>query len=461
MSVLRSENWAENSRFVIFVLFLACCLMMGGASRVDVFSLIILNPLSIICAAAILLIPGPIRFEIIKIPLLILLALATIMALQLIPLPPALWSSLPGHQFAIQSATMAGVEQPWRPISLAPDLTLASLCGLVVPATALVGFASVPVQKTYWLLPVLLVGVALSALLGLAQIAGGPRSSFYIYSVTNNDSPVGFFSNRNHQALLIAIAWPLLALWAGSAARGQGAMVRRAIAGAAALFLVLLMVVTGSRAGLFLAVVGIGFAWIEWRRQARDRVGEWHIRHWIPLVAFVILAIMVVLASMSFSRDAAIERFSGTILSNEGRLSYLPVLARMAQDFLPFGTGFGTFDPVFRFYEPADLLQPTYLNHAHNDILELVITGGVPATIVLLLFSLWAGKEGVAAFQRSKSNTRASGFGRLGLAILICVGLSSIVDYPLRTPLIATIFAIASGWLGAQRFAEHRSGRRF
>lgn len=455
--VLRSENWAENARFVIFVFFLACCFVMGGASRLDVFSLILLQPLSVVCAAAIMLIPGPIRFEIIKMPMLVLLALATIMALQLVPLPPAIWTSLPGHDIVLRSAAMAGIEQPWRPISLTPDLTLASLSGLVVPAVALIGFASLSVDRTYWILPVLLIGIALSALLGLAQIAGGPRSSFYLYAVTNNDSPVGFFSNRNHQALLIAIAWPFLALWAGLAHRGQSLLVRRVTAGAAALFLVLLMVVTGSRAGLFLAVVGIAFAWLEWRRQAS--LGKGPVRPWIPLVAFVVLAALVVVVSMGFSRDAAIERAFGTILSNEGRWNYLPVLVRMTQDFLPFGSGFGSFDPVFRVYEPADLLQPTYLNHAHNDLLELAITGGVPALVILLVFAVWAGKEGIAAF-RSRGGARASGFGRLGLVIVICVGLSSLVDYPLRTPLIATIFAIACGWLGAQRLEGLRTEPR-
>jgi O-antigen ligase len=110
------------------------------------------------------------------------------------------------------------------------------------------------------------------------------------------------------------------------------------------------------------------------------------------------------------------------------------------------GSGFGSFDPVFRVYEPDGLLSPNYLNHAHNDLLELAMVGGLPAMVLLVWFLVWLGTRGIAALRRSdgRTNTRMA---RLGLLMLVMMLLSSLVDYPLRTPLVAAICAVACGWL--------------
>lgn len=444
-----SDRW-EITRFVVLLLFVGLCFLAGGGARLDILGLAIVQPAAVVCVAAILLVPGPIRFDEIKAPLILLAGLAVIMAVQLLPLPPEVWTKLPGHAPFAATADVAGIPQPWRPISLTPDLTLASLVSLVVPAAALLAFASVAPERTYGLLPWLLVGAGLSALLGLGQIVGGPQSGLYRYEVTNIQSAVGFFSNRNHQAVLLAMTFPMLAQWVSMPARdpkSRGA--RYWVAGAASIFLMPLIVITGSRAGLLLALLGIAFAAWQLSTQAHRRERAVVDRRvLLTRVAPVLGAAVLIVGAIYFSQAEAIDRLLATSFHDDPRAQFTPVLLRMAADFLPVGSGFGSFDPMFRYYEPFELLRTVYLNHAHNDILELVITGGIPAVIIALLFLGWFVPRAIAAL-RVRSASRLDGFAKLAVAMLALMLASSVVDYPLRTPLLSVLFAIACGWLVA------------
>jgi O-antigen ligase len=444
-------NKLEIGRLAALLVLLAGCFLMGGASRSDVLSLIVLQPLAVACTVTILAIPGSIDWRAIRIPLLFLAVLAAMIAAQLVPLPPAVWTSLPGHAPFAESATAAGLAQPWRPISLTPDLTLASLIGLVVPFGVLVGFASIlPQRRQSLLLTALVIGAAVSGFLGLAQVSGGEESPFYIYDITNNGSAVGLFSNRNHQAVLLAMTWPLLAVWVtlpNADARLRGA--RRWVAVGFGLFALPLVLVTGSRAGLGLAAIGLFAAGVLWwldRKSSRAPAAE-GLARFIPL-AVVVGGAALVGATVVFSRALAITRLTGLSGSGDMRFEATPVLLDMSGDFFPVGAGFGSFDPVFRSYEPLEMLDPEYLNHAHNDLLELVITAGLPGVIVLLAFVAWFGMAAWRAW-RGVGPTLETNLARAGSVMILLVLLSSLVDYPLRTPLMMTIIAIACCWLAS------------
>ncbi|HYD25615.1 MAG TPA: O-antigen ligase family protein [Croceibacterium sp.] len=431
-------------KFGALTLLIAACFLMGGASRADVKSLVVLQPLSVVCLAIFLADFRAIRWNVIRYPLLLLTVLAAIIAIQLVPLPPSVWTNLPGHEPFAATARTVGLEQPWRPISLSPDLTLGTLVGLCVPFAALVGFASLPADRTRDLLPVLIVGGALSALLGLAQMSSGVQSRLYLFEVTNRGLPVGFLANRNHQALLLAMLWPMLAVWASFPAEPRFQGVKRWICAAVAIFLLPLMLATGSRAGLVLAVVGLAMAFLFWRgQQAPATAGRWG--KWLPGLVFGLGAV-VLGAAVFLSRDEAVQRAAGMDLSDESRLEYMPTLLKITWDFFPVGSGFGGFDPLFRYYEPEALLSPSYLNHAHNDLLEVVLAGGLAALVLLGLFVAWIARRGIVALRRSDGRTTGR-LARLALGMIAMMLLSSLVDYPLRTPLLAVICAVACGWL--------------
>jgi O-antigen ligase len=431
------------------------CFLFGGASRNDVASLIVLQPLAVVCIVICLLSPGPMAWKPVRVPLLFLGALAAVIAVQLIPLPPDLWTNLPGHGQFVRSADAAGLEQPWRSISLTPDLTLASLIGLITPLAMLVGFASLPQEKTQSLLSIVIAGASISSFVGLAQLAGGEESPFYFYETTNYDSAVGFFSNRNHQAVLLAMTWPMLALWTTLPAERRFFAAKRWIAASMAVFLLPMLVVSGSRAGLALGALCLVAAFYIWRRRSEDAPAP---SRWASLLApmGLVAGATVLVATIVLSRDLAVQRITNMSFDEEVRFQLLPTLTQIAREFFPIGAGFGSFDPVFRTYEPFESLRPSYLNHAHNELVEIAIEGGFASLALLVAFLIWLGLRARTVL-RSGATGRSASFARLGLVMIVVVLLSSLVDYPLRTPLMAAVIAIASGWLSAYDRLARRS----
>jgi O-antigen ligase len=328
----------------------------------------------------------------------------------------------------------------------------------VTPIAVLIGFAAVSVEHRRQLLSLFIVAVAVSTLLGLAQLAGGPESPFYFYDITNRGLPVGLFSNRNHQALFLAMAWPMLAAWATLPAEPRFYSAKRWVVMSLGVFLIPMLLVTGSRAGLALGVLALMVAFVFWRR-GTPPPGESPSR-WSRLLmpTAVAAAIFVIAASIVLSRDSAVQRIMGMSFDQEGRIEYLPTTLRIARDFFPVGAGFGGFDPLFRSYEPFDLLTPAYLNHAHNDLVELVISGGLPALAILLAFLGWLGRK-AHAILRSGDGGRTALFARLGLFVIASLLLASLVDYPLRTPLMEALFAVACGWVSSYEGRDSGSPR--
>lgn len=443
------ERRTYRFRFAVYVAFFLLCLVGGGGSRGDILSLLYVRPAAALCLGMILLTPAPIDFRAIRLPLLLIAGLSLWLVIQLIPLPPSIWTQLPGREPIAAGAEILGVAQPWRPISMSPDLTLNSLAAIIVPLSALIGFAGLDEDGRRQLLPILIGAALASAVLGIAQLSGGSASPFYLYRVTNEDAAVGFFANRNHEAALLALAFAMLGVWA---AMGEDRLVRRRRAVAATItgvFLVPMILVTGSRAGLALAAVAAVWGCLLYAREIRDGSGA-RLGKALAVAASAVVTMGGLFVFLASGRAVALQRLLGAD-QNELRLKNLPVLADMAKDLFPWGSGFGTFDPVYRIYERHEALSPRYLNQAHNDLLELLITGGLPALLLLIVFLAWWARCGWKLLRRSGQPSRRLALGRLGFVMIFLLLGASLVDYPLRVPLMAFVFAIACGWLGSAR----------
>lgn len=435
--------WPDRVRFWALLLALLSSLVLGGSARADVPGLLLLRPLLIVALLALLLTPGRWEPGAVRTPLLLLAALALLMLAQLLPLPPGLWNALPGRELHAEAAAAAGIAEAWRPLSLAPYLTMNSLLALLPAAVAMLGMARLRDDQRRAMLP-LLIGVACaSALLGIVQLTGAPDGPAYFYEITHSGSAVGFFANRNHQAALLALAFPMLRVWTLQA-RGERARYRfrLAVAAATGLLLVPMLVATGSRLGVLLGLIGIAAALLlapltdPARRSPRAR---------LLVAAAWLVPLASALAAIALGRGLAIERIVGGDLGAEPRLTHLPVLLDLLKANFAFGTGFGTFDPLFRNVEPDWALSPRYFNHAHNEPIELLLSGGIPALLILLGFLLWWGRRAVRAFAPARA-APIPGFARLGLVMIAMLLFSSLVEYALRTPLMGMIFGIACAW---------------
>ena len=447
--VWAQASWRTRFNLTLLVVFLAIVLLFGGASRADVLGQAVVRFAAILMIAAVMLQLDREAWHRVRVPASFLLALTAVVAIQLVPLPPGIWASLPGRSIYVQALELGGIPPAWRPLSLTPDLTLNSLLAALPAFATILGLSLVRSHWSPMFVPVLLVGIAASALIGVVQISTG---SPYLYRITNLGSAVGFFANRNHEGLFIALAFPLLAGFAGFAGSRARVAARTWLAVSAAAAIFPLLLVTGSRGGLLLGIIGsvcggaILYGAIRLRPWAH-RVSS--VRRWLIFGVPVALGAAAIFVFRYFGRDVAIQRIIGGDITTV-RADFLPIYKRMAEDFFPTGGGFGSFDTLFRVYEPHWALDRTYLNHAHNDLAELVIEGGAPALAVLLAFMIWYLIRCIKLWIRPVTGGDQL-LGRVGSTVIAMIMLGSLVDYPLRTPIISVVFAMACYWIAAPR----------
>jgi O-antigen ligase len=150
---------------------------------------------------------------------------------------------------------------------------------------------------------------------------------------------------------------------------------------------------------------------------------------------------MIVFTVAVFALGPILSRFGPP--QTEGRFMFWPVIASAIPGYLPFGTGIGAFDPVFRSIEPLQSLTPDFLNHAHNDFLEAFLEAGVLAVLALVAFVVWLAGRAPALWRQLRDRGERLPMA-CAISILIVLAHSS-VDYPLRTEAMAVFFAWLCG----------------
>ncbi|HEY9090458.1 O-antigen ligase family protein [Parasphingorhabdus sp.] len=456
---LQKRFSGNEMQLYVFAAFMTILFFTGGSSRDDVQSLVFLRPLAILFGAYALTRMDREAWRGRTFPLIIALALAGLMVLQLIPLPPQIWTALSGRQIFADIADLAGISQPWRPLTLSPSRTLNSLFSLAIPITAMMLYLNLDGPRRKQAVAVLIVLACISALWAAFQLTGSPRGPLYIYNITNNGSAVGLFANRNHQAVLLAAAIVMLGWYAASHPVAAKLASLKFYAGISAIFvLVPLVFVTGSRSGLLLmapalvaAIILVYFgrytaesqlsATTQSSSRRRHRKKRFNSRQ---IILFSSITLVIILAALSiyFSRSLAFDRLFGRADVEELRGQLVPILTRMISDYFPWGSGFGSFEHVYRIYEPQEFLTPNYLNQAHNDWLQFPIEGGLLAILIAAAALIWGGKQ-LFVLARNWKYTHYTKYAAVMAAIVMLLFLvGSIVDYPLRVPSLIALFAV-------------------
>src|SRR5690606_33520132 len=141
------------------------------------------------------------------------LAFFLLVALQLVPLPPEIWSALPGRKVLVEGFEALNACLPELPLSMAPEETILALPRFLTPLAGVAVAAKTPGRTlTTYLLRTLVIIAAASVMLGLAQVFSGRDSPFYFYAFTNWGQPVGFMANANHQASFLLRILPFAAV---------------------------------------------------------------------------------------------------------------------------------------------------------------------------------------------------------------------------------------------------------
>ena len=368
---------------------------------------------------------------------------------QLVPLPPWLWTHLPGHGLAAATYATLGESVAWRPLSLTPRDTALALTSLIVPITMVLLVSRMNYIDRRFLVVVAIALAAMSSVLGLVQIAGGPQSAFRFYAITNPTDAVGFFANRNHFATFMAASILLLAPFAipptdpktGSVVLSEKMSAIYAALGIACILFIGALSGSKSRAGLVLGVAAfIGGAYIILRDRNAGRNSA--------VVKYSVLAatgVMMVIAPLALSRTA--DRFTADPLQ-DGRVMFTLKTLRLALTNLPFGSGMGSFQAVYSMNEtPQQMILNTYLNRAHNDLAEILLEAGVLAGVFLAVFLIWYVRRAILIWTRPMSGATSldAAIAKSATLVILITGLHSLLDYPLRTGAMMAMIAMCVG----------------
>jgi hypothetical protein len=384
--------------------------------------------------------------------IVLLCAIIALPLLQLIPLPPSLWSVLPSRGEVASAYGAAGMALPWLPISLDPSATWLGLLSLLPPTAVFLAMLSLEQSSRRILIVLIFIVICLSVLVDLQQTWDGPDSPLRFYAITNVDRAVGFFSNPDHNAAFLYSAIPFAAAWAIGLVRDNR---RSRSIGLALLVLLILMIVIGltltqSRAGIaLLFVAGLSSLLLAWRHD-RGQSG----RH---LLGVAIAAnLVVLLLAFQFGFVAFMKRVEGQGLQDL-RWPIAQVTSQAAIANLPLGSGVGTFLPVYDRFVPRTLIRERYVNHAHDDWLELWLTGGVPAIVLMIGFLTWFGVSTFGLWSSGQPEERVLDLvlAQAASIVIVLLLLHSVVDYPLRIPTLSVLFAMACAYLIPQRKIEY------
>ena len=347
---------------------------------------------------------------------------------QIVPLPPGLWSALPGRDLVVRSFGLAAPgDDSLPPASFSVDAvrTLLALTALIVP---------VAVLAIGWIVRrdrLILAGWAVIAIaiahfgLGIVQVLSNGESGLLYPQNPMPGVLFGFFANRNSTGLFLVGALILATLLPPVPGMGRSATLIRV---AAMVLLVLGIALTRSRTAVVLAGLPLALGVLRYLvGSTRAKTGPARRNQWIALgIAAAVAAVVAGLLVLAPGRVGdTLERFES---GGSDPRTYIWDDARYTVDrYWPAGSGMGTFDEVFQVDESLENMAQLRAGRAHGDYIEIAIEAGAAG---LVLVAAWVLVLVWLAWRARHSHGRWIAWS--GGAILATIALQSITDYPLR-----------------------------
>lgn len=430
---------------LLLVVFLVFLWLAGGTSNPDprVGLALAVSSLVVLTVGSVILSVKPKPASAVKRGLILMGMMAALILLQLVPLPPGIWVKLPGREAMIQAFTVAGVDLGWQPLSLDPASTRATFLSLLPGFALFMAGSGLGSRQRSLVTGSLLVIAVAASLLGLAQRYQGPDSSLYLYKIGANGTAAGTFTNRNFLAQQVVVALPFLFALVVAEVR------RRSVHGLVVALLGLVVMgvmmvglaVTASRAGIVLAMLVTMLAGLlAIRRKADTQV--------TPAMKFLAFAgALAMLVIVQFGMIGLLS-LAQTDVASDYRATISGVTLAAIKGHLPWGSGFGTFIPVYALYETPVTMLSAYVNQAHNDYLQLVLEGGLPAAILLVIFIVWFLAAAIRVWRHGGDEVQDLILRAASLAVLMFL-LHAVVDFGLRMPFLLGQFSLFLGMIAA------------
>ncbi len=341
---------------------------------------------------------------------LILLTLCFgLMFLQLLPLPQSVWAVMGGRSFVVEGLAAAQISDSWHGLSLSPEATRQDILALLPGAATFIAMLTVPREASA---PIVF------SIIGLA-IVGLLLSAVHIGAST----ATGVFINPNFFAAQLYITIPFAIYLAAHSSHKAITLFVCAFG----LVCVAGIGQSGSRFGLIIAAAVTIASIFNSSRISRSFATY-------GLIVITSLTVVILLFGGS-----GLERFIGFQTAISLRAQMFNTSLEAMFSFLPAGSGFGSFVPVYQLFEAPAAVTPQFVNHAHNDWLELLIEGGLLAAVLMVAFLRWFGQILHANWFSN------SELGKSAAISALAVLLHSLADYPLRTPALLVLFACCCG----------------
>ncbi len=436
MSVAQGTRRAD---FIVAAGLLVLALSLGGGSAVAPMQRMIVEWAGV-ATLAWFFIRGwraP-RGRSIAIALALIATTIVLVVAQTIPLPPDVWRSLPGRAPVAAVLDVTGGQAAWLPLSLDRAATRDAGLFLIPPIAMFVAALHLDREQQLKLLLIVAAAALVSAVLVMIQAQGAMWLT--LYDAPHATKGKGIFANKNHNAAFLVMAIPLVAMLGTTRIWLRQAGVQRTVTGVLIAILAVAVIGCLSRAGLALLPVGL-VACIP-------LLGGWALVRRHPRLAVAAVAVLVVTAAAIAQSSIAQETLDRFAAGQEGRYVFWPDVLTAIRQFMPWGSGLGTFVPVFRMTESLIAVHQTYTNHAHSDYMEIALEAGVIGLALMLGFAAWLiGTAWVRLRGRIDTPDFAPLFAALvGIALLLA---ASIVDYPLRTLLLACVLALLAAMLAS------------
>lgn len=412
-----SDRPSEWDKYLLgSVLFIS--LLIGGGTASGLYTDTLIEVAAIITAAAVFSQTSGQRIPY-TILWLLIFAVALVI-LQIVPLPAAIFNGLRPEPL-LGNSWLAG-QSGFRFVSVGVGRTIECLLYLVASAAFFLSVLRLRTEQVQGLLPFFFMGVICNGLAGAIQYS--LSDDIAIEGLLPFTINAGLFANQNHFAALLFVSIPFVVyygLFRGHLLSGSLGLVS----------LLLLLLAAGSRAGVLigLAITVLSVVFLS----ARSRLSG--------------LSILAIFIGLSVYTIGAWTRIDAEVVDPAfGRGEFARTTIEGIKENLATGVGFGNFQKAYQIYEKEGMIFKQYVNHAHNDYLEIGFEGGVIA-ILLMMFYFILLLAGLVRIRRDPLQKAAF----LSVSFLL---IHSLVDYPLRTEALAMTFAYMNAIIFHKGFAS-------
>lgn len=294
-----------------------------------------------------------------------------ILTAYLLPLPPILWTTLPGRDLYIPVITFlteTGYANQWQSITLNSHATASVILALFPPIAVFMLAQKLTDLRIMHLIYLMVILAVIQAIFGLGQ-----------YIQHNQIS--GSFANYNHYAAFLNLALPFsMSLIYQNDFNSKFYIDHQALAIKSGYILVVLIICTSiilssSRAGTVSAIISVALTLILLHRHAS-------VKRLISYVLMMILGLMTLgIAIMAWLPT----RLLSLSINEDPRWIIFRNSINAVQHFFPLGSGLGTFADVYPAFQTVDTVSLTFVAHAHNEYLELFIETGIIGMLALTI----------------------------------------------------------------------------